>query len=439
MFSNGAVVPRESVKTPAGQTSSQPQQQPKPDVSGNVPDRDWSNPANWGFDVDGMHFQTPQDYQNWLISNAQGSQEDAAKKAAEARRQAALGKYQAQQKIGEQAKGQAKGNYDWIIDTLGSNKADVLAEIALNEKQGLEDYALQQEKTKTNYDKSRQEILSTYRDLNTEQEKLMRGMGMSTSSRSLEAQMKLNNLLGKDLSQLSTNEADSLALIGNAIVNMKERTTLSKNSVETETKSKLDKAALDYKANIDNIDANLYLSEMEREESYANAEAQLATDIANVNTWATQAKLQVQQQMLANSETLNGYISSMLDDKGLLGQGLDAKTSATNAILEKMGYTPMDTETNLTNPSQGQYQKAKMSYSSKEALDNALANGQISTLEYQNQLSQMMRVNPNTAQTTQSTNRGLPSYALPTNQAGQNVQQDPMLAAIFGNKLLNGI
>lgn len=51
------------------QPGQQPQQQQQ--SSGT----DWSNPANWGYDVNGMHFQTPQDYQNWLAQQNAGPSE----------------------------------------------------------------------------------------------------------------------------------------------------------------------------------------------------------------------------------------------------------------------------------------------------------------------------------------------------------------------------
>ena len=40
-----------------------------------IPNRDWSNPANWGFEMEGHWFQTPQDYYNWLNSQKQPSPE----------------------------------------------------------------------------------------------------------------------------------------------------------------------------------------------------------------------------------------------------------------------------------------------------------------------------------------------------------------------------
>ena len=85
----------------------------------------------------------------------------------------------------------------------------------------------------------------------------MRGGGMSSSSRSQEAQLRLSNLLGKDLSTVRTNEADSLAMIGNAVTKFKDNIRQTNISIETEATQKLDKAALDYKQQIQNIDNNL--------------------------------------------------------------------------------------------------------------------------------------------------------------------------------------
>ena len=298
--------------------------------------------------------------------------------------------YQAKKGIAEGAKQTAKGQYDWIISELGSAKQDLLDKVMLNEKQGIENYTQQEGKTKDQYDKARQEILSTYRDLNTQQEKLMRGSGQAQSSRSQEAQLRLNNLMGKDLTQISTNEADSLALIGNALTQFKENTLNTKNSIEREAKSKQDKATLDYDAQIKAIDNNMMLNENEREDAYAEAEAKLAGDIANIQTWAAGQKLEATKTQAAIKKMFDDYVVQMTDANGLLNQNVAAKTQATNSILEQMGFTPMDTESDLDNVTAGVYQGNK-SYKSKEELDNALASGQITPLEYSNQMASLQR------------------------------------------------
>lgn len=291
------------------------------------------------------------------IDTAQQSQEDAARVAAEARRQAALRKYQAQVGIAGQAKEQAKGSYDWIIDTIGSNKKDVLEKVALEETQGVEGYGQQEDKTKRDYDSAKQQILSMYRDLQREQEKILRGAGLGQSSRSIEAQMKLNNLLGKDLGGVSTNEADSLALIGNAVSALKDRSLQTRVSVEREAQGKLDKAALDYKAQVDAIDANTQLAGNEREDAYAQAEVQLATDIANIQSWAAGLKLQQEQTNAKLKELVDGYISDMTSTNALLNTDLTTKKQATNSVLSQIGLTPLDIETGAQTTSLGVKQK----------------------------------------------------------------------------------
>lgn len=358
------------------------------------------------------------------IDDAARAQEDAARQAAEAARQAARRKYEAQKGIAESAKQTARGQYDWIINELGSSKQDLLDKVMLNEKQGIENYTTQEQKTKDQYDKSRQEILSTYRDLNVQQEKLMRGSGQAQSSRSQEAQLRLNNLMGKDLSQISTNEADSLALIGNALTQFKENTLNTKNSIEREAKSKQDKASLDYDAQIKSIDNNMQLSENEREDAYAAAEAKLAGDIANVQTWAAGQKLEAQKTQAAIKSMFDDYIVQMTDANGLLNQNIGAKTQATNSILTNMGFTPMDTETDLESVSAGVYQGNK-SYKSKEDLDSALASGQITPLEYSNQIASLQRQPTQTAQSVRTMAGGI------QNPVDRITQQDPLLRAVF--------
>lgn len=299
---------------------------------------------------------------NRLISGSGESAEQAAAKAAEARRQAAYRAYEGKKAAAGVAKESAKSEYDWLIDTLGSNKKDLLDEVALNEKSGVQEYERQEAKTQQNYDKSRKEILTTYRDLNREQEKIMRGAGVATSSRSMEAQLKLNNLLGKDMSELSTNEADSLAMIGTALSTFKERVSLTRNSIETEAKSKADKATLDYNNQVKAIDLNLQLSADAREDAIAAADAQLAADTAAASKWATGLKLQVEMTLAQQKGTLDDFIVDMTDTTKSLNTDLATKQAATQAQIDGITTaTTLDKEGNLTMPTGGstKTQKAK--------------------------------------------------------------------------------
>lgn len=361
------------------------------------------------------------------IDQAAQSQEDAARAAAEAARQAAMRKYQAQVGIAQQAKEQAKGSYDWIVDTLGSNKQDVLEKVALEEQQGVAGYAAQETKTKADYDSAKQQILSMYRDLQREQEKVLRGAGLGQSSRSIEAQFKLNNLLGKDLGSVTKQEADSLAMIGNAVTALKDRTSQTRTSIEREAQGKLDKAALDYKAQTDAIDANLQLSANEREDAYAQAEAQLGTDIANIKSWAAGMKLQADQTISKLKDLVDGFVTDMTSSNALLNADLGTKKEAANGILSQIGLTPLDVETGAQNVSIGQKQKVSKTYNSKADLDNALASGQITPLEYNAQLANIQNAG------------GAIASAAPTGQTQTtapsatvlNQPQDDLLRAVF--------
>lgn len=335
---------------------------------------------------------------NSTIDNGEAEQRAAAKRAAEARRKAAEARYGAQKGIAEEAKGMAKQSYDWLVETLGSNKKDLLAQVALQESQGVEDYQIQEDKTRKQYDGAKQEILSTYRDLQLQQEKILRGSGMSSSSRSQEAALKLSNLLGKDLSTVRTNEADSLAMIGNALTRFQENVRQTNIGIEREADQKLSKAALDYDQQVKSINANLTLSAAEKEEAYYAAEEQLARDSQGITQWATGLKLQAQQAQAAMTSQMDDFIANMLDENGMLNAGLTEKQSATNAMLEKAGFTPMAQNPITTDPTSGVYQKAGVSYKDKEALDAALQRGEIDQATYQQQLSKIqMNATPTTA------------------------------------------
>lgn len=326
---------------------------PPPKTSGGGSSPGYS-PTHKGQTVskDGTTYKSVEDngVLSW-IEESQGDQEAAARAAAEARRQAAYRSYQGKVNIANEAKTTAKGQYDWLVDTLGSNKKDLLDEVALNEKTGIEEYERQEVKTKENYDKSRQEILSTYRDLSREQEKILRGAGVASSSRSTEAQLRLNNLMGKDLGTISTGEADSLAMIGNALATFKERVSLTRNSIESEAKSKADKAALDYDAQIRAINANLQLDANAREDAIAAADTQLAVDTAKSLKWAAGLKLQVEMTIAEQKGTLDDFIVDMTDSQGLLDADLGTKQTATENFINSISSAvTFDAEGNLTMP-----------------------------------------------------------------------------------------
>jgi len=300
------------------------------------------------------------------IGKASQSQEDAARAAAEARRQAAKRAYEGKVAAAGQAKESAKGQYDWITETLGTNKKDLLDQVALNETTGTQAYEKQQADTKVNYDKSRQEILSTYRDLQKEQEKILRGTGVASSSRAQEASLRLNNLMGKDLGEVSTGEADSLAMIGNALSAFKSGIVLTKNSIENETKSKLDKAALDYDTQIKAIDQNTQLAANEREDAYAAAEAALAQDTANIKSWAAGLTLQATEAIAKTKGALDDFVVDMTDSNGKLNATLEDKQVATNELIQQISTSiTLDREGNLTTPGQG----TKRTPSSKSLAD----------------------------------------------------------------------
>lgn len=395
-------------------------------------------PDNGGGDGGGGGTPTQQTNTNNQnpIDEAKRAQEEAAARQAEANRQAAMGKYKGMVNAANVAKSSAKGQYDWLIDTIGSNKKDLLNQVNMEERQGIENYNLQDKKTREMYDSSRQEILSTYRDLNLQQEKLLRASGQGQSSRAMEANLRLNNLMGKDISSVSRNEADSLALIGNALTSFKEKIGSTKTSIERDASSKLDKAALDYTGLINKIDADLHLSEQEKETAYAQAEADLSKNKAAIETWAAQQKLEAEKTLASMKGNLDDFILQMTDANGLLNSDLDTKKNATNKVLDAAGYTPLNEETDIADSKVGVYTKPAKS---KEELDALLESGQISQQQYQQQLASMTQntdllsgvalgASP-TAAPSANLRTGASTYQ-PT-AASQRIMQDPLMQAMF--------
>lgn len=370
------------------------------------------------------------------VDDLAAQQAAAAAAAAEAARLAAQKKYDAAVRQAGVAKEGAKDQYDWLIDTLGSNKEDTLTAITKSESTGLADYEEQKQKTAEQYSRAKQEILNTYRDLNSQQEKIMRGTGgMANSSRSQEAQLKLNNLLGKDLSTVTTNEADSIAAIGKAVVSLKDKTIDAKNSVETSTKQQVDKATLDYNAQIKAIDEDVNLAADEKETAYYNAEVNLQNNIVKINTWAAQTKIDQENQQKLLQAQLDSLILGLTDDKGGLNSSLQEKLAATQSYIDAAGYTTkLDSESNLTDTTVGQ--KKTTSYKSKSELDQALASGEITQGQYSTYLSQLGGTNGTVTQ-----NSILPTVAdgsatmknTSLNNAQVGVNNDSLLRSILGS------
>lgn len=271
------------------------------------------------------------------VTSSQSSQEGAAMSAADAAKQAAMNRFEATKNAANTAKTAAKGAYDWLTETLGSNKQDLLTQVATNETQAVADYGEQEKKTTQNFDKAKQDILSTYRDLNRGQEKLLRGGNMGSSSRSLEAMTKLNASLGKDMSSISTNEADSLSVIAKAITAVKQKARDAETSIQNSTKSQLDKAALDYNTQIGQIDNTIFNSELDREDAINAAEAKLASDVASINTWANTQKVGITQQRQAQKDQLDMFVLNLLDDKKGMLSTLQQKQAEAAKFLSSIG------------------------------------------------------------------------------------------------------
>lgn len=320
------------------------------------------------------------------INDAGDSSEDAAKDAEKAQTKAAENRYNEQVRAAGDAKGSAAGQYQWIIDTLGSNKKDLLSKIAMSEEEGIKNFETQEASTTGKYDSARQEILNTYRDLNRNQEKILRGSGTAQSSRSQEATLRLNGLLGKDLSGISKNEADSLALIGSALTSFKNKVLDQKNTIETETKSKLDKAALEYDDQIKAIDQNIYAAKNQKAEAFAQAEADLSEKVAAIKQWEAGLKLQAAQAQDAMKASLDNFVLDMTDANGKLNAGLNEKVAATNEIQKASGRTELDmNDPSILENKVGVFQKTKKKYSTLEELQNALNSGEIDAAEAEQQ------------------------------------------------------
>lgn len=324
------------------------------------------------------------------IDTASERSQDAANDAEKAQRKAAENRYNEQVRAAEDAKGSAAGQYQWIIDTLGANKKDLLTKVAMSEGEGISNFDMQEKNTTEKYDSARQEILNTYRDLNRNQEKILRGSGTAQSSRSQEATLRLNGLLGKDLSTISKNEADSLALIGSALTTFKNKVLAQKDAIESETKSKLDKAALEYDDQIKAIDQNIYSAKNQKTEAFAQAEADLSEKVAAIKQWEAGLKLQAEQSTAKLKEGLDSFILDMTDSNGKLNAGLNEKIAATNEAQRAAGRTELEmNDPSILENTVGQYRKIASKYKTLEELQDAINRGEIDPAEAEQERSKL--------------------------------------------------
>lgn len=368
-----------------------------------------------------------------LAEEAAKKQEESAKKAAKEKQEAAYRGYKTATKAVDRSLNAAGREYDWIINTLGSNRDALKAQLDSSEQEQLGYYAETEEKTKKNYDSAKQEILTNYRDLKMEQEKVMRGMGMTSSSRSMEAQLKLSNLLSKDLGTLSTNEADSLALIGNAVTSLKKKTEEARTQLDVETKNKQDQAALQYYARIDQIQGQLDLAEDEKADRLAQAQTELYANLAGIETWLSNTKISIAQQFAKNSEALDTLTESLLDEAGGVTASVDEKAKAAESAMASMGYQITMEPTAQFQPRQI---KAQKTYNSKEELDAALQNGEIDQTSYQTELANLERNQMGADSLPNVLSSVVPGMGMPVTPTNlsqpQGVQQDSLLKSLSG-------
>jgi hypothetical protein len=187
--------------------------------------------------------------------------------------------------------------------------------------------------------------------------------------------------MGKDLTTVSTNEADALALIGNAVTALKVNAENSRQSIEREASGKADQAGLEYQKQINAINNNLNLSANEREDAYAAAESQLATDTAAIKTWVAQQTANMETNLASLKGNLDDFVADMTDADGLLNTGLGEKTAATNNVLANLNK-PLITETGVNPTTPSVYKKPV----SKADLDKQLAEGTITQEQYNSQV-----------------------------------------------------
>lgn len=295
-----------------------------------------------------------------LIDSAANAQQNAANAQSDALKGAAMAKYNVTKKAAEQAKGAAKGDYDWIIETIGTNKQDLLRKVTASADTQVQNYNEQQEKTTAQYEQAKGDILQTYRDLQRDQEKVLRGSGLGSSSRAMEAKLKLSGLLGKDMSKVSTNEADSIAMIGNAITAVKNKAEETRLDIEHEATQKQNEAGRDYQKQLSQIELNEYANEQQRAVDIQQAEAGLAAATANITNWASQAKANLGLQIAQLGTKLDDFVTNMASSNGLLNASIDEKQQATSGILSAAKNITLDQDSSAQTSKTAKYvSKAK--------------------------------------------------------------------------------
>lgn len=272
-----------------------------------------------------------------------GNTADIAQQREGAAKQAALNRWTETKQSLDTAKVSAKDLLDWAVSTITKQKEPLLA--GLQADQELETKQLEGRKgeEKAYYDEAKQSVLTTYRDLSLKSERIMRGMGMADSSRSMEAQFKLDTLMAKDISQWSDKEVKAVQAINDKLEYVTKTYTTKRQTVEDEAQAKVDKANIDYQDQVRQIDNNYLINDNQKAEAIEAARLAAEELVANAKAEAGKARLELEKELALLKADTDNFIADTLSDVPALGTLRQGTNAIDQYILSTGGNVQQQT------------------------------------------------------------------------------------------------
>ena len=240
--------------------------------------------------------------------------EDYARAQEEAERQAALHRWEETKAALDAAKQRAKDLLDWAVEAVTKQKKPQLERLSAEEKLKRGELERQKQEEQRYYSRAKQDVLRTYRDLSLKSERIMRGMGMADSSRALEAQLKLQRLMAKDISEWSAKEVAAMEKINDRLQYITDTYSSKREEIENEAAAKIAKAQRDYEDEVRRINNAYLLNDNQKAEAIEAARVNAERLIANAKIERENRKQELEQWLAMMKLDVDNLINQNLTD-----------------------------------------------------------------------------------------------------------------------------
>lgn len=228
------------------------------------------------------------------------------------------------------AKTNAKGLYDWSAETISKQKDPLLQTLTADEEMEKKQLAARKEEEAGYYGEQKQSTLQMYRDLSLKTEKMMRGSGMIDSSRSQEAQFKLDRLMTKDMGQWSDKEVKAVQTINDKVEYATKTYAAKRQKVEDDALARTDKARLDYEAEVREINNSYLINDNGKAEAIRAAANNAQAIVAQAKIDQANRRAELEQQLALMKADIDTYISNNLTEE--ISPTLSTTRQGTNSL-----------------------------------------------------------------------------------------------------------